>query len=264
MLRTTIFLDFFYSLVDFRSTFVDFRSNTGYTLSSQKFHVTEGTEWTKEEGWADIEARDTNSMDIPQIPHLVTAVATTGGGSGDASGGAAQDEEWVVVATAGICSQPGTTDDQGCPQKIIQGTTFPWKRWEKEYNAGYRLTSMAVSNSTGWVLVLHQNSGIGLQKIAILESGSLPNEQIMLPGWTISSMAGNFEGWHVVYSQPSRFGPPCLKICANEGVLNEDTCTCTCKFPWFGDTGAYLTPKKVLKCKFSYSLLLGHDIISSI
>jgi hypothetical protein len=55
-------------------------------------------------------------------------------------------------------------------------------------------------------------------------------------GWSLSSMSGNWEGWHVVHSQPSRFGPPCLKICANEGVLNEDTCTCSCKFPWFGDS----------------------------
>ena len=228
--------------ISFLSLFTSFYSFfTGYTLSSQKFHVTEGTEWTKEDmGWANIEARDTNAMDIPQVPHLVTAVATTGGGvsasaSSSASGGS-QDEEWVVVATAGVCSQSGMNSDQGCPQKIIQGTTFPWKTWEKEYNAGYRLTSMAVSNSTGWVLVLHQNSGIGLQKINILERDILPNKNIILPGWTISSLAGNFEGWHVVYSQPSRFGPPCLKICANDGMLNENTCTCTCKFPWFGDT----------------------------
>ena len=55
--------------ISFLSPFYSFF--TGYTLSSQKFHVTEGTEWTKEDmGWANIEARDTNAMDIPQVPHF--------------------------------------------------------------------------------------------------------------------------------------------------------------------------------------------------
>ena len=170
---------------------------------------------------------------MPRSPYLITSIATTGSTS------LAQNnvqEEWVVVASNGACASAGAdAGRQGCPQKIITGTTFPWESWNTHYNAGYRITSMAASNTTGWVLVLHQNSGIGLQKV-INHHDTYPSTALFEQGWTISSMSGNWEGWHVVHSQPSRFGPPCLKICANEGVLNEDTCTCTCKFPWFGDS----------------------------
>ena len=199
-------------------------SSEGYGLTSQHFLATDGTTWTDSDAWAQNEAATSNDMGTSKVSHLVTAVATTGGSNSDSP----SSEQWVVVASAGVC------ENVQCPQKIITGKVFPWDEWKQSYNAGFRVTSMAASDASGWVLVLHQNSGVGLQRI--VQHTTHPNSTMFEQGWTLSSMAGNKEGWHVVHSQPNRFGPPCLKVCANEGVLDEDTCTCSCKFPWFGDS----------------------------
>lgn len=131
-------------------------SSEGHSLSNQHFHATNGLSWIT--GWAVDEAKTVDSSNgVPRKPYLITSIATTG----STTKSSMIEDEWIIIASDGVCAVSGVNNGEGCPQKIITGTTFPWKLWNENYNNGYRITSMAASNSTGWVLVLHQNSGIG-------------------------------------------------------------------------------------------------------
>ncbi len=238
-------------------------TSKGVGLASQRFSSSTNMVWMST--FAPVQASRANG----NAPHYVTQIASSG-------------EEWVVVASRGMCAPkpcdlPLNTGDEEvdtankvecerlaekkeCSQIILRSQgKFPHDQWDRHYNEGYRLTSLVHAPTRGlgstagtWVLAAHKNSGIGMQKIITVpnyieddSASGFPSYNPAAPalaeykraGYRISGAAGHpDEGWKVVLSRPATFGPPCLKICANGGVLNDQNCTCSCPKPWYGDT----------------------------
>ena len=245
-------------------------TSKGTGLASQRFSSSTNMVWMST--FAPVQASRANG----NAPHYVTQIASSG-------------DEWVVVASRGMCTPKPCglslntgdedidaankaecerlADEKECSQVILKSHgKFPHEQWDRHYNEGYRLTSLVHAPVRGlgstagtWVLAAHKNSGIGMQKIisvpnyvpedpktAVKEfKPGFPSYNPAAPalaeykraGYRISGAAGHpNEGWKVVLSRPATFGPPCLKICANGGVLNDQNCTCSCPKPWFGDT----------------------------
>ena len=147
---------------------------------------------------------------------------------------ATDENEWFVIASKGVCDSPAK-----CEQKYVRSTNqnFPLTEVTRLYNQGYRVTTSAFRAGTWWI-VLMKNTGLSDQKFMVFADFPADSdlESFQSQGYRITSAAGNTTTWVVTLSKVSTYGEPCLKECHNGGELDDTTCTCKCKAPWFGDT----------------------------
>ena len=186
-------------------------SGQGSGMYSQKFVIEKSD--SPPETWASLSQAD---------QRYITGIAT-------------DDQEWLVIASRGVCDLPAK-----CDQKFVKSTDgqYPASEVDALYAVGYRVTVMGSKGKTWWVAMM-TNTGLSDQ-VTMQNTAAYPSSS-ELAGWQqkgyrITATAGSTTGWVTVLSKVSTFGEPCLKECHNGGELDDTTCTCKCPQPWFGDT----------------------------